>query len=517
MLKSQWPIGLGRAFAIAITGLFMASMIALAMRAESFAPSAADWAAVRFSVVQALISAAVSTLVAVPIARALARRRFWGRTFLVAALGAPFLLPVIVAILGLLAVLGRSGLMNQGLDLLGLPRVSIYGFHGVILAHVFLNLPLAVRMLLQGWSAIPAERIRLAQSLDLGAHARFRHLELPMLRLVLPGIVLAIFLICLTSFTVVLILGGGPKATSVELAIYQAIRFDFDLGRAAVLAAIQFGLCASAVLLAGRFTADSTLLGQGLDRSVLLPADKGLQAFLDAGWILLATVFLFAPLTIVIWRGIAGITDLPLSVWYAALTSLLMALATAALTGLCTLALGFASTQQSLISKATETAGMLPMAASGLVLGTGLFILLHPFISPDSVAMPIAVLVNSLMALPFALRLILPAWRQAEATQGRLADSLDLQGFDRFRVAIYPRIKQPFGFAIGLSAALAMGDVGVIALFSSDQGATLPLQVWRLMGAYRSTQAEGAALLLVILSFGFVFMFDAWGRRNVRA
>ena len=49
-----------------------------------------------------------------------------------------------------------------------------------------------------------------------------------------------VFLLCMTSFAVALTLGGGPRATTLELAIYQAVRFDFDLGRAAWLALIQF-------------------------------------------------------------------------------------------------------------------------------------------------------------------------------------------------------------------------------------------------------------------------------------
>ena len=64
-----------------------------------------------------------------------------------------------------------------------------------------------------------------------------------MLREVLPGAFVLVFLLCMTSFAVALTLGGGPRATTVELAIYQALRFDFDLGRAAWLALIQFALC----------------------------------------------------------------------------------------------------------------------------------------------------------------------------------------------------------------------------------------------------------------------------------
>ncbi len=54
---------------------------------------------------------------------------------------------------------------------------------------------------------------------------------------VLPGLVLIVFLLCATSFTLVLTLGGGPSATTLEVAIYQALKLDFDPPRAVALAA----------------------------------------------------------------------------------------------------------------------------------------------------------------------------------------------------------------------------------------------------------------------------------------
>ncbi|MEO0359032.1 MAG: thiamine/thiamine pyrophosphate ABC transporter permease ThiP, partial [Pseudomonadota bacterium] len=93
-------------------------------RADGFGGlGAGDWAAVRFTVWQAIVSAAISVICAIPIARALARRSFPGRTLLVTLLGAPFILPVIVGVLGLIAVFGRSGWVNDALGFLGLGAV----------------------------------------------------------------------------------------------------------------------------------------------------------------------------------------------------------------------------------------------------------------------------------------------------------------------------------------------------------------------------------------------------------
>ena len=64
----------------------------------------------------------------------------------------------------------------------------------------------------------------------------FRLVEWPQLRAALPGVALLIFLLCAASFAVVLTLGGGPRATTLEVAIYQSLRADFDPQRAAALA-----------------------------------------------------------------------------------------------------------------------------------------------------------------------------------------------------------------------------------------------------------------------------------------
>lgn len=511
------PVWLGAAAALVLLALTLGTLAAVLARAGG--PGAlgpADWAAVRFTVVQAAVSATLSALLAIPVARALARRRFRGRALVVTLLGAPFLLPVIVAVMGLLAVFGRAGLVNDGLAALGLPRLSIYGPQGVILAHVFFNLPLAVRLVLQGWLAIPAERFRLAAALGFGPAEVARFLERPMLRAVLPGVWLAIFLICLTSFAVALTLGGGPRATTVELAIYQAFRFDFDLGRAATLAAAQFGLCLAASAVALRLALPSGM-GAGLDRPVeRWDAAGGWLRALDAVAIAAAALFLLLPLGAVLWAGLPRLAGLPGPVWSAALRSLVMAPSSAALTLALALPLALAVVRLGATGagRALEGAGMLTLAASPLVIGTGAFILIRPWADPMAMALPVTVVVNAAMALPFALRALVPAAREAEAGFGRLADSLGLRGLARLRLVTLPRLRRPLGFAAGLAAALSMGDLGVIALFADPDSATLPLQLYRLMSAYRMADAAGAAVLLLGLSLGLFWLFDRGGRTH---
>ncbi len=513
---ARWP---GVVAAALVLFLVFGTLGAVAFRADGAAGlGAGDWAAIRFTLVQAVLSAMISVGLAVPLARALARRRFRGRGILVTLLGAPFILPVIVAVLGLLAIFGRNGVLSQMLEAVGLPPVSIYGLHGVVLAHVFFNLPLATRLILQGWLSIPAERFRLAASLRFGPGAVLRHLEWPMLRAVLPGVFLVVFLICTTSFAVALTLGGGPRATTVELAIYQAFRFDFDLGKAALLGLVQLAIGGGAALLAFRF-ASLGVAGPGLDRAnIAWPGAKGAARLVDAVWIAAPALFLLAPLVMVVIGGAAAVLNLPGVVFAALGRSVLVALASTALT-LC-LSVSIALLSVSLRGKGAMVVngiGVLSIVASPLVIGTGLFIVLFPFVNPTALALPITALVNALMALPFAVRAVTPELAQVEADFGRLATSLRLTGWARFRIAILPRLRRPLGFAGGLAAALSMGDLGVVAMFADPDRATLPLQLYRLMARYRMEDAAGAALLLLIASLVIFWAFDRGGRVNADA
>ena len=499
-VTARWP---GVAAATLVLVLTLGTLGAVAWRAEwggGLAP--ADWAAIRFTLLQAFLSASFSVILAIPVARALARRRFWGRQLLITLLGAPFLLPVIVAVLGLLAIFGRGGLLNDGLVWLGFAPVSIFGLHGVVLAHVFFNMPLAVRFILQGWLSIPAERFRLAASLNAPV---WRLLEWPMLRAVVPSTFLVIFLICLTSFAVALTMGGGPRATTVELAIYQAVRFDFDLGRAALLACIQFLLCLLAAILAWRFTGTDPM-GAGLDR-IVQRWDLA-RAGVDYAVIILAALFLLLPLVMILLRGVPSFQEMPDTVWAAALRSIFVAFGSALLCILMALSLALRG------GLTVSIIGVMPLAASGLVVGTGAFLLVFPFVRPADVALLVTMLVNATLALPFALRSVAPAVAQIKEDYGRLALSLGMDRWSWVRLVVLPRLRRPLGFAAGLAAALSMGDLGVIALFAGEAEETLPLAMYRLMGAYRMDAAASAALLLVTLSFALFWVCDRWGRAD---
>ncbi|NSX54274.1 thiamine/thiamine pyrophosphate ABC transporter permease ThiP [Parasulfitobacter algicola] len=500
----------GAAIAVLLT-LSLGTLIAVLLRAEAISGfGRPEWAAVRFTLMQATLSALISVSLAIPLARALARRQFPGRSALITLLGAPFILPVIVAILGLVAIFGRNGVIS---NILGFP-LDIYGLQGILLAHVFFNLPLATRLILQGWLAIPSERFRLAASLGFTSGNVARTIERPMLIEIVPGAFLVIFLICLTSFAVALALGGGPAATTVELAIYQAFRFDFDLSKAALLASAQFVICAIAGIIALRLSIPQVAGGE-LDRTLdRWDAKSPFLRLQDGVIIILSAVFLLVPLSAVVLRGLPGVLEMPVSVWQAALRSIFVTVIATTVCMAMSLSLAFFVQNIKRGKIWVEGVSLLAIAASPLVMGTGLFLILFPMMDPSRAMLFITALVNAAMALPFALRALVPALRQIEGTYGKLADSLGMHGFTRLRYLYLPRLRRPLGFSAGLIAALAMGDLGVITLFSDPNRATLPLEMYRLMASYRLEAASGAALLLLMFSLSVFWIFDKGGRVN---
>ncbi len=320
----------------------------------------------------------------------------------------------------------------------------------------------------------------------------------------------------MSSFAVALALGGGPRATTIELAIYQSLRFDFDLGKAANLAMIQFALCAVLSMLAVFATRkyDMTL---GLDSPPKRWDGRGMGVrIFDAGVLILTAGFLFLPLGAIGLRGLAGLFVLPDTIWRAGLNSVLVAGAAMVITIAMTLALSnliirLSSTRAG-TGRVIESFGVLILSASPFVMGTGLFIIINRFINPFDVALGVVILVNALMSIPFALRILLPAMIRAEASYGRLGTSLGMSAPTRFRLCIWPRLRRPMGFAAGLALALSMGDLGVIALFAPPNLETLPLLMYRLMESYQIAAAGGVALCLVGLSFGLFWLCDKGGR-----
>ncbi|MGE0501021.1 MAG: thiamine/thiamine pyrophosphate ABC transporter permease [Rhizobiaceae bacterium] len=480
----------------------------------------------RFTLLQAALSTLLSILPAMLVARALSRRpAFPGRGMLLALFAVPLGLPAVVAAMGVLALLGRSGYFAGFLSTLhGGQWPGIYGLSGILVAHVFFNLPLASRLLLQALETVPDDQWRLASQLGVRGRNAFRLIEWPVLRAALPGVAGLVFMLCITSFAVVLMLGGGPAATTLEVAIYQALRFDFDPARAAALTLLQIGLTVAVAIGLVRIGTD---LAAETNLSVARrrPGDAGMAAsFLDAVVIGVAAIFVAGPLGAVMVAGLeadlARLVTEP-RVLRATLTSLVLAGLAAVLAVAAALSLTAArralelrrrGARQSLLETMVGTGAGLVLIVPPIVVGAGWFILLRHVGNVFAFAPLMVVTVNAAMAMPFAVRAIRPAYDAASARHERLAAALGVAGWNRLRLIDWPVLARPMATAFAFAMALSLGDLGVIALFGSDAVQTLPHLLHARMGAYRTADAAGIALLLALLCLALVLVAERMGR-----
>ena len=119
------------------------------------------------------------------------------------------------------------------------PLQFLYSLNGILIAHVYYNFPIAAKLIGDQWSRLSEDFERAARSLGAGGLNRFFGLTLPMLRPSLVSAFILIFLLCLNSFPIILVLGGGIHHTTIEVQIYQLARIELDLEGAAVLALLQ--------------------------------------------------------------------------------------------------------------------------------------------------------------------------------------------------------------------------------------------------------------------------------------
>jgi len=526
------PLGvLALAFVAILVGGALAGLLAAGAGDLSGALAAFDpylLRVARFTLWQAALSTLLSVLPALFVARALSRHpAFPGRTLILQLFAVPLALPALVAALGVLALYGRAGYFAGILSALagGGDWPGIYGLSGILAAHVFFNLPLATRLFLEALQTIPADQWRLASQLGMGPGAAFRLVEGPALRQALPGIAGLVFMLCITSFTIVLTLGGGPAASTLEVAIYQALRFDFDPARAVALTLLQVALTVAVVALLSRLGADMT----GESNLSVAPrrylANSTAGTALDAVLIFAALAFVAGPMAATMATGLqADLARLAseASVQKAALTSMALAFVSATLAAALSLALAMARRALALsrtgrrrfLEFLTDSGAGFVLVVPPIVIGAGWFLVLRRLGDVFAAAPVMVAAVNAVMAMPFAVRAVRPAYDAASERHERLAAQLGIAGWTRFRLIDWPALKRPLATACAFAMALSLGDLGVIALFGSDQMQTLPYLLLARMGSYRTQDAAGLALILGLVCLLLVFLADRLGKER---
>lgn len=165
------------------------------------------------SALLALIVATLALMLGLPAAYAIARLEFPGRGLLAGLLAAPLLLPSLVLGLALLLALQ--------------PLKLVATWPGLVIAHLTLAVPFAVRILTTAIAAVPVELEAAARTLGAGPVRAALRVTVP---LAAPGAFAAAALTFLVSFdeTVISLFLVGPRLTTlpVELFRYAERRTD---------------------------------------------------------------------------------------------------------------------------------------------------------------------------------------------------------------------------------------------------------------------------------------------------
>ncbi len=456
-------------------------------------------AIVLFTLKQAALSTLLSVIPGLAAARALMHLRFSGRSLLLTLFALPMAVPAIVAVLGATALIGNSGLLPELFPLYGLP--------GILFVHVFFNLPMATRLFYQALTEVRPESHKLAAQLGFGPVQVFAHVEWPAMKVVVPQVAGLIFLLCAASFVVVLTLGGA-SSTTLEVAIYQSLRMDFDPARALALSLIQIGV--SAVLTGfaqASFRQDKGFAPLRTVTPQLTPEALGARA-MNVCFVALAAFVVLPLLAVIVLAGVNHLhfTSATLGALF---TSLGLGLASAVIA----LALAWPlSKAQDATSHVISLAGLIFPPA---VLATGWFLLLHKL--GDSLALTLAFIIalNSLMALPYAAA-SLRAGQMRLAPLARLQEQLGFAGLTRFSMIELPLLRRAAAQAFLMALVMSLGDLTAITLLGSSNIVTLPTLLHAEMGHYRSADASGTALLLLILCGLLTFAAQKLGERDAQ-
>ena len=461
---------------------------------------------------QAAVSTIFSVIVALPLAYVVAKRSFPGKKIVKALSLIPFVFPSILVVLSFVVIFGNNGWVNSFLrNYAGFsePIQFLYGFSGIILAHVFYNFPIVMRFVSDAWENLDVSMKEAAKTLGATPLNVFLNVTLPQL---LPSILASaslVFIFTFMSFTIVLTL-GGIQFTTLEVEIFRQVSRNLDFALSSSLAVFQFALLSVAAFLYLHFS-KKYAFGERLRTEKPIPLSLGsLRGFIEALVLAagiffialpLASLFAFAftdPATgnftlkafskIFSSSNVGLFSTSPLDSIGFSLFLAIIASFTATLIGL------LASLKRSRIPF-LEYIINATLAISVITLGFGYFL------GYGSGNLLIIALGHSVLAFPFAFRIIKNSLDKIDPESIDAAKTLGATDFAVFRSVQLPRIRGALFASTIFSFAVSLGELGLVLILYDGVYATMPVYIYRLLTTYDLFAATAMGLVLVAISF----------------
>lgn len=481
-----------------------------------------------FTIWQATLSTILTLSLGLPAAFVFARFNFSGKKFLRLLTTLPFILPTVVVAAGFTALLGPRGLLNgwlmNWLHLENPPIAFMNTLGAILVAHVFYNTSVVIRVV--GSALVQLDpRIEEAGNVLGGSPWKvLREITLPLLR---PSIVVAalmVFLFDFTSFGVVLLL-GGPKFSTLEVAIYTQTLSMLNLRMAGVLTFIQlvctFGVTLLYSWINGRRSVPlmPRLKGEGTRSAKTITEKTFIVLIVTILILLLVTPLAALFLKSVLQGDPQGGTTFTLAYYKelfvnrndaffyvppvkAALNSLFYAVVTVLIAVGLGLVTSYTLVRRVGVKRWLDPLIMLPLGTSAVTLGLGFLI---TFNKPplDVSSFPLLIpLAHSLVALPFVVRTIQPALASIPESLRDSAASLGASPWRVWKEVEAPIIRQAVMVGAIFSFTISLGEFGATSFLARPETPTLPVAIYRFLsqpGAMNYGQAMAMATLLMLV------------------
>jgi thiamine transport system permease protein len=442
-----------------------------------------------WSFLQAAITCTLALAVGLPVAWVLARFEFPGRALVLRLLMLPFIVPTLVAALGVLALAGPRGVLNAvfGLDLQGTPWLLLYG-------NLFFNLCLVVRAAVDALAHVSATRIAAARSLGATPWRAFWRIEWPAIAPALMSALCLVFLYCFAGFGLALVLGGQRYAT-VEVEIYTLVAYELKLADAGALAVgvlLMTGAVATVyALIEKRLATPSRAVGQAKRR----PVGAAQWLAVAAALALLGTICM-APLAAIAWRALlagpaAWAVLLEADTGAALWNTLRFSIAALLLATL----LGLLHALAARGSVALRAAAFLPFVVSPVMVAFGL-LLLYP---QWTASLPLLVAAYALLAFPFVAKSLAAALDNLPAAWAQAARTLGASPWRVFWRVTLPLVGPALQRGMAFAAATAVGEFAVTLFLSRPEWTTLSTLIYQRLARPGASNLDAAMVLATLL------------------
>jgi thiamine transport system permease protein len=461
-----------------------------------------------WSVWQAVLTCVAALLIGLPLAWVLARFEFAGRSLILRLLMLPFVVPTLVAALGVLALMGPRGLLSQGLDLdlQGTPWLLIYG-------NLFFNLCLVVRAGVEALGQVNARQVAAARTLGATPWRAFWRVEWPAIAPWLASSLCLVFLYCFSGFGLALVLGGQRYAT-VEVEIYTLVAHELKLAQASLLALAMLLVTGGVALVYALL--EKRLAVPGRTEPVARRRPRGVAQWLALGVALITLLFFcLAPLAAIVgralWAGPAAWVVLTEGETLRALWNTLrfsgMALVLATL-------LGLAHALCARASVAWRAAAYLPFVVSPVTVAFGL-LLLYP---TWTASLPLLLAAYALLAYPFVARSLAAGLDRLPAQLHQAARTLGAGPWRTLWRVTLPLLRPALRRGMAFAAATALGEFAVTLFLSRPEWATLTTLIYERLGRPGAANLEAALVLacsLMVMAL-LAFLLIEWPARQER-